>query len=252
MAKQYHIDIDESQAGEYAILTGDPGRVEYLVKYLDGGHVVGSNREYTTGLGTVNGLKVNIMSVGIGGPSMAIGVEELYKLGCKNFIRVGTCGGINLNVKAGDLIVANAAVRQEGTGNEYFPTIYPAVSDFSVTSAIVEAIKNSTPKNDFHVGVVQSKDSFYGQHAPERMPIKEHLLDLWEVYRRSGVLASEMECAALFLTAASLKARAGAILLAIWNDDRKKEFGDMSECHDTEKMYKIAVESVKNLILNKI
>ena len=245
--KMYHIALIESDVGKYAILTGDPGRVKEIASCLDNSEFLASNREYTSYFGYINGEKVNVMSVGIGGPSMAIGVEELYKSGCRNFIRIGTCGGISLDVKAGDIVIANAAVRQEGTGFEYLPVIYPAVSDFSVTTALVTALKELGIEN-YHVGTVQSKDSFYGEMEPERMPVKERLLSLWEIYKKSGVLASEMECATLFLTSAALGAKAGAVLLPIWNEERKKAFGDTTECHETEKMYKIAIKAIANLI----
>ena len=245
--KMYHIALTEEDVGKYAILTGDPNRVTEIAKQLDNYSFLTSNREYTSCVGYINNEKVNVMSVGIGGPSMAIGVEELFKLGCRNFIRIGTCGGINLDVKAGDIVIANAAIRQEGTGSEYLPLIYPAVSDFAVTTALAAAMKQMNIEN-YHVGVVQSKDSFYGEMEPERMPVREHLTNLWEIYKRTGVLASEMECAALFLTSAVLGAKASAVLLSVWNEERKKAFGDNSECHETENMYKIAVQAIRNLM----
>ena len=246
--KMYHIALTENQVGKYAILTGDPGRVEHIAQYLDNPEFCASNREYTSWAGYIGGEKVNVTSVGIGGPSMAIGVEELFKLGCRNFIRIGTCGGISLDVKAGDIVIANAAVRQEGTGCEYLPLSYPAVSDFGISLALKTAVQSCRANGDYHIGVVQSKDSFYGEMEPERMPIKEYLQNLWAVYKRSGVLASEMECASLFLTAASLGAKAGAVLLSIWNEERRKELGDDTEFHDTDVMYKIAIQAIGDLI----
>lgn len=246
--KMYHIGFDQTSAGQYAILTGNPDRVEHIAKLLENSKFVARNREYTTYLGYINGVAVNVMSVGMGGPSMAIGVEELVKLGCKCFIRVGTCGGIDLNVKAGDVIIANAAVRQEGTGIEYLPIEYPAVADFSVTTALTNAVKRCGLEEKHHVGVVQTKDSFYGEMEPQRMPRKEYLENQWEVYKRAGVLGSEMECSALFLTATALHVKAGAILLAIWNEERRKQLGDGSKYMETDIMYKTAVEAIRELI----
>ena len=250
MMRMYHIAASEKDIGEYAILTGDPKRVEEIAGFLENPEFVAQNREYTTWRGVLEGKTVNVMSVGIGGPSMAIGVEELYKLGCRNFIRVGTCGGIDLKVKAGDLVIANAAVRQEGTGIEYLPVIFPAVSDFDMTAAIKASAVENGFAGHMHIGVVQSKDSFYGEMEPERMPEKEKLRALWDIYKKTGVLASEMECAALFLTAMSLGARAGAVLLAIWNKERENEMGDGAESHDTSVMYKVAVDAVRECIRN--
>ncbi|MDR3318486.1 MAG: nucleoside phosphorylase [Clostridiales bacterium] len=248
MERMYHIAMTKEDAGEYAILTGDPGRVESIAKQLDGARHVASNREYTTWLGTVDGVRVNVTSVGIGGPSMAIGVEELVKLGVRTFIRIGTCGGIDLSVKAGDLIAANAAVRQEGTGLEYLPLAFPAVADFGVTAALKAVLDKH--KQNYHIGTVQSKDSFYGEMEPDRMPVREQLTQQWEIYKRSGVLASEMECAALFLLGAALKVRCGGLLLCVWNEERRKAYGDASECHQTQKMYRLAAETIATLIKN--
>jgi len=244
--KMYHISLCEQDVGEYAILTGDPGRVERISACLESPQMLAQNREYTSAAGTIAGQKVNVLSVGIGGPSMAIGVEELFKLGCRHFIRVGTCGGIALPVKSGDLVVANACVRQEGTGLEYLPLTYPAVADFAVTCALKAAAEQTG--QTVHAGVVQSKDSFYGEMEPERMPLREQLQQSWEIYKRTGVLASEMECAALFLVSAALGAKAGAVLLPIWNEERRKALGDHSQCHQTEKLYQVAVNAIRTLI----
>ncbi|GHV03785.1 uridine phosphorylase [Clostridia bacterium] len=194
----------------------------------------------------MDGAKVNVMSVGIGGPSMAIGVEELVKLGVKTFIRVGTSGGIDLDVKAGDLVIPTAAIRQEGTTKEYLPEFFPAAADFSVVTALRRAVDSA--KLSRHIGVVQSKDSFYGELEPERMPMRERLTELWEIYKRTGVLVSEMECAALFCLGSVLRVRTGALLLCIWNEERKKAYGDASEFHDASRMYAAAVGALRSLI----
>ncbi|MDR0856046.1 MAG: nucleoside phosphorylase [Clostridiales bacterium] len=253
--KQYHIGFGPEGAGEYAVLTGDPGRVKAIAAHLDGAHFVASNREYTTYLGTVAGRRVNVTSVGIGGPSMAIGVEELAKNGVHTFVRIGTSGGIDLGVRAGDVAIATAAVRQEGTSFEYLPPAFPAAAHFGVTAALVAAAKKqgytaapADGRRAYHVGVVQSKDSFYGEMEPSRMPLGGDLLHLWEVYKRTGVLVSEMECAALFAVATALRVRAGGALLCIWNEERKKALGDGAECHDTAVLYPLVVDAIKALI----
>lgn len=247
--KMYHVDLTERDVGQYAILTGDPKRVEAIAQCLQNSRLVADNREYKTCVGDLDGVRVNVTSVGIGGPSMAIGVEELYQLGCRTFIRIGTCGGISLAVQAGDVVVANAAVRQEGTGSEYFPLMFPAVSDFAVTTALKAAAEASLSESArCHVGIVQSKDSFYGEMEPERMPLRRQLQEYWDIYKATGVLASEMECAALFLVGSALGARTGAVLLCIWNEERKKALGDDSQCHETAKLYQIAADAIRSLI----
>ena len=245
--KMYHIAMTKEDAGEFAVLTGDPGRVEAVASRLCNPRFVASNREYASYLGTLDGVRVNVVSTGIGGPSTAIAVEELTKLGVKNFIRIGTCGGINLSVKAGDVIIASAAVRQEGTGLEYLPLAFPAAADFETARALADAA--AALKIPRHIGIVQSKDSFYGQHEPERMPVSSQLLSQWEAYKRTGVLASEMECAALFLLGSALDVRTGAALLCVWNAERRKELNDNSECHNTEILYDLAVDAIKRMLV---
>ena len=158
--ESYHIGFNGGHGARYAILPGDPGRVEKIAKYLDNAQFHCQSREYTTWIGELNGEKVLIMSTGMGGPSTAIGVEELYRTGVDTFIRVGTCGGMQDEVIAGDLVIATGAIRMEGTTKEYAPIEYPAVADLDVTLALKKASENLGYK--YHVGVVQCKDSFYG------------------------------------------------------------------------------------------
>ncbi len=245
---QYHIRCGEGDVGRYVILPGDPGRCEKIAAYFDDAVFVAQNREYTTYTGTLLGEKVSVCSTGIGGPSSAIAIEELFALGADTFIRVGTCRGIQLKVRAVDLVIATGAIRQDGTSHEYAPPEYPAVADFSVTQALVWAAEEEGCR--FHTGVVQSKDSFYGQHSPERMPIARQLLDRWEAYRRLGVLCSEMESATQFVVSDSLGARCGGIFHVVWNQERKAagmdDLGVRDE--DTDLAVRMAVEALKILI----
>ena len=245
--KQYHIGLEEGQAGKYVILPGDPGRCEAIAAYFDGAKRVSSNREYVTYTGTLEGEKVSVTSTGIGGPSASIAMEELAAVGAHTFLRVGTCGGIALPVCAGHLVIGNAAVRMEGTSREYAPIEFPAVSDFSVTAALREEAEAMGAT--WHLGVVQCKDSFYGQHAPERMPVSYELLAKWEAWKRLGVLASEMESAALFTVAAALGVRCGTVLLAVWNKDREKAGLPQEKCTDTDEAIRCGVGALRRLIL---
>jgi len=218
--KMFHINCKMGDVGKYCIVPGDPGRCEIIAARFDNPSFIASNREYTTYTGTLLGEKVSVVSTGIGGPSAAIAMEELYMLGVRTFIRVGTCGGIDLKVTGGDLVIATAAVRQEGTSREYAPIEYPAAADYETVTALVSAAKAKGAV--YHTGVVQSKDSFYGQHSPHRMPVAKMLDEKWEAWKRLHVLASEMEAAALFCTAASLgDVRCGAIFTALWNQERE-------------------------------
>ena len=186
MEKQYHINCAAGDVGRYCILPGDPGRCEAIAALFDDAKFVSQNREYVIYTGTLLGEKVSVCSTGIGGPSAAIAMEELVAIGADTFIRVGTCGGIDINVQSGDIVVATGAVRFEGTSREYAPIEFPAVSDLGIANALVKAAKNLG--KTCHAGVVQCKDSFYGQHSPARMPVSYELLDKWEAWkRRDGI-----------------------------------------------------------------
>lgn len=243
---QYHINCGKDDVGHYCILPGDPGRSVKIASYLSKPLSVAENREYTTYTGYLDGEKVTVTSTGIGGPSAAIAMEELVALGAHTFIRVGTCGGIKLDVKSGDAVIATGAVRQEGTSREYAPIAFPAVSDFQVSRALWDACGNLGYER--HAGVVQSKDSFYGQHSPERMPISTELKENWEALKRLGVLASEMETAALFTVAASLGVRCGSVLHTLWNQERKLKGYTEPDDMDTEKAVRVAVEALRIVI----
>lgn len=246
MGELYHICLDENLGIKYAILPGDPDRVEIIAGYLDNPRFMGRKREYTTYCGELCGEKVLVTSTGIGGPSTAIAVEELYKAGVRTFIRVGTCGAMQTDIIASDIIIATGAVRAEGTSKEYIPAEYPAVADFNVTSCLVQAAENENI--NYHVGVVQSKDSFYGQHSPERMPVGYRLIENWKAWIKAGCLASEMECAALFAVSSVLKAASGAVLSVVWNQEREALGLSNPHCHDTHNAIKTAIEGLKLLI----
>ena len=243
---QYHIACKMDDVGSYVLLPGDPGRCEAIAAHFEDASKVAQNREFTTYTGTLCGEKVSVVSTGIGGPSTAIALGELVALGAHTFVRVGTCGGIDLKVKAGDIVVATGAIRHEGTSREYAPIEYPAVADFEVLCALVEAAKSQG--YNWHAGVVQCKDSFYGQHAPKRMPVSSELLYKWEAWKRLGVLASEMESAALFVAAAALHVRCGAVFHTVWNQERRNAGMDEKENHNTESVITVAVEALKRLI----
>ena len=211
--EQYHIGLKDGDVGQYVILPGDPKRCKKIAEYFDNAELVADRREYTTYTGFLNGVKVTVTSTGIGGPSASIALEELVKIGAKKFIRVGTCGGIDIDVKGGDIVVATGAVRMEGTSREYAPIEFPAVADLDITNALVEACKKLN--NPFHTGIVQCKDSFYGQHSPEKSPVSYELINKWEAWKRLGCKASEMESAALFVVGSALNVKVGSVFLTV-------------------------------------
>lgn len=239
----YHIGLSTSVRAKYAILPGDPGRVPKIAAYLDDPRELGFNREFRTFSGKLCGETVLVTSTGIGGPSAAIAVEELIRLGVDTFVRVGTCGGMNENVCAGDVVIATGAIRMEGTSREYLPIEFPAVADFGLVRDMVEGAKAlGLP---YHTGVVQSKDSFYGQHSPESMPNGAELLRKWDAWIAGGCLASEMEAAAIFSVAAARNVRAAALFHVVWNQTRRDRLGDDSESHDTDRAIRTAIEGLK-------
>ena len=246
MEKQYHIHCAPGDVGRYCILPGDPGRVPAIAALFDDAHQVAYNREYNVYTGTLLGEKVSVCSTGIGGPSAAIAMEELVKCGADTFIRTGTCGGIDLSVQSGDIVVATGAIRYEHTSREYAPIEFPAVADFEVAGCLAQATR--TLGLPLHMGVVQNKDSFYGQHAPEASPVYYELKQKWESWKRLGVKASEMESAALFVVASALGCRCGSCFHVIWNQEREAAGLDQKMSEDTSNSVKVAVEALKLLI----
>ena len=241
--KQYHLQVGNGDVGKYVILPGDPKRCALIARYFDNPRLIADSREFVTYTGTLDGELVSVTSTGIGGPSAAIAMEELVMSGADTFVRVGTCGGMDTEVKSGELVIANGAIRMEGTSREYAPIEFPAVADFQVTSALVSAAKSL--EKPHHVGVVQCKDSFYGQHSPETKPVSYELLNKWKAWVELGCKASEMESAALFVVASALKVRAGSVFLVIANQERARLGLDNPVIHDTDGAIRTAIEAIR-------
>lgn len=243
---QYHVGIRPGEVGRYVLLPGDPKRCQKIAAHFENPVLVADSREYMTYTGTLCGERVSVTSTGIGGPSASIAMEELVRCGADTFIRVGTCGGMDLDVKSGDLVVATGAIRMEGTSREYAPIEFPAVADLSVTNALVEAA--GSLKLSCHAGVVQCKDAFYGQHEPQTKPVSYELQNKWEAWLRLGCKASEMESAALFIVASYLKVKIGSVFLVVANQEREKRSMENPVVHDTETAITVAVEALRRLI----
>ena len=244
--KQYHTGVGPGDVGRYVILPGDPKRCAKIAAHFDNPVMVADVREFVTYTGTLDGEKVSVTSTGIGGPSASIALNELVKSGADTFIRVGTCGGMQLDVEGGDIVIATGSVRMEGTSREFAPIEYPAVSDFRVTTALAEAAEKLGVRH--HIGVSQSKDSFYGQHEPEIMPVGYELMNKWDAWVKLGCLASEMESAALFIEGSFLRVRVGSCFLVVANQERAKAGLPNHQVHDTELAIRTAVEAMRILI----
>ena len=243
--RMYHIGLtkEDIQGAKYAILPGDPGRVEKIASKLNNAHKIGVNREYTSYLGELDGEKVLVISTGT---STAICVEELAVLGLENLIRVGTSGGMQLDVNAGDIVIALGAIRQEGTSKEYVPIEYPAIADLDLVNALKQAADELGYTN--HVGTVQCKDSFYGQHDPEKMPVSYELENKWNAWIKAGALCSEMETASLYIVSSVLRIKAAAVLLVIWNQELEKRGISNNTDFDVDKEINVAIKAISNLI----
>ena len=244
--KQYHTGVGPEDIGRYVILPGDPKRCEKIAQHFENPVLMADSREYVTYTGTIAGEKVSVTSTGIGGPSASIAIDELAKCGADTFIRVGTCGGMQENIVGGDIVIANGAVRMEGTSREFAPIEYPAVPNVEVMNALIHAAKSRGITH--HVGVVQCKDSFFGQHEPEIMPVSYELQNKWEAWKRMGCLASEMESAALFIAGSFLRVRVGSCFLVVANQERAKLGLPNPQVHDTELAIVTAVEAIRELI----
>ena len=243
---QYHIGLSRGQAGKYVILPGDPKRCEKIARHFENPQLMADSREFVTYTGYLEGEKISVTSTGIGGPSAAIALQELVEIGAEKFIRVGTCGGMQKNVKSGDIVIATGAVRAEGTSREYAPVEYPAVADFGMVNRLVRAAEKLG--KTYHTGVVQCKDSFYGQHQPELMPVNYQLENRWNAWIKMGCLASEMESAALFIVAQYLGVSIGSLFLTVANQEREKAGLENPVVHDTESAIEIAIEAFRNII----
>jgi uridine phosphorylase len=247
---QHHIHLHPGDVGRYVFLPGDPGRCETIASYFDEPEFIVQNREYVTYTGKLLGQKVAVTSTGIGCPSTAIAVEELIAIGADTFIRIGTSGAIQPGTNAGDVAIVTGAIRDEGTTLHYMPVEFPAVADMDVVLAMREgAIRAKIP---YVLGITQSKDSFYGEVEPERMPLATQLQNRWKAWTDGGAVCSEMEAAALFIISSINRKRAGGVMLMAGSADAQpqtpQEFEEFHKLFDVRRAISTAVEGLKVLI----
>ena len=242
MTKQKHLQIEAGDVGRYVLLPGDPARCEKIAEHFDAPREVAYNREFRTITGNLSGEKVSVVSTGIGNPSAAIAIEELKNVGADTMIRVGTSGGMQPNLVPGDLGIIQASIRDEGTTKHYMPVEFPAVAQLDVVLALRDATQILGLPS--HVGISHSKDSFYGQMAPERMPVSDHLLNRWDAWVKGGTLCAEMESATLFTLGSIFGLRTGSILLIAMNQE-KPELGSVS---DVQPLIATAIYALQILI----
>jgi uridine phosphorylase len=248
---QHHIHLRPGDVGRYVLLPGDPGRCEKIAAYFDDAHFLTQNREYVSYTGSLLGEKVSVVSTGIGCPSTAIAVEELIAIGADTFIRVGTSGGMQPEIHTGDVGIISAAIRDEGTTLHYMPPEFPAVADIDVICALRDGAKQIGMP--YHVGVSQSKDSFYGEIDPKRMPVANRLLERWKAWRMGGAICSEMEAASIFIIASINRKRAGGIMLMSGDVDAPRGADgynavEEEKLFDVDRAIRTAVAGLKILI----
>lgn len=246
----FHLHIKEGDIGRYVLLPGDPGRCEKIAQYFDNPHFVAQNREYVTWSGTLLGEPVSVVSTGIGCPSTAIAVEELVESGAETLIRVGSSGSMQPDIHAGDVVVVNASIRDEGTSFHYLPIEFPAVANIEVVNALRKAANRLGLRS--HTGIAQSKDSFYGEVERTRMPMSAHLTERWNAFVVGGAACSEMESSALFILSSLYRKRAGAVMLVINEADLAETEEVGADKHmlefDADRVIQVAVEALKILI----
>jgi uridine phosphorylase len=241
--KKYHVGLGRGDVGDYVLVPGDPFRTPLIAKYLEGAREVAFSREYRTFTGKLGGTTVSAMSTGMGGPSVAIAIEELNELGVHTFLRVGTCGAAQPEIKMGDLVIGIGAVRTEGTSDGYVPKEYPAVASLDMTNALVEAAEASGAP--YHVGLLRSVDALYSDLMPDKMP-RPHIREELEMWSRAGVLSNDMESSTLFIVARLRKLRAATINLCV-DELGAGEIQHLDPSY-MDRMLKVAVDALRRLI----
>lgn len=243
--RKYHVGLAAGEVGAYVLVPGDPFRTALIASHLQDAEERAWTREYRTFTGHVDGTPVSTCSSGIGGPSMAIAVEELGELGVHTFIRVGTCGGGQPGIRTGDLVIATGAVRSEGTPDAYIPREYPAIPSYDVVGALVEAARAAATPH--HLGVIRSVDALYPDLLPDLMPRPAEARAELQMWQRAGIVANDMESSTMMVVAALRRHRSGVILLVV------DELGS-GEIHHVDPSYMdrmlgVAVDAVRRLIV---
>ncbi len=232
---QPHIMVGIGDIEKYVLVPGDPKRVEKIASFFDQSRKVGDYRGYLTYTGSVDGIGISACSTGIGCPSTAIVIEELAKIGAETFIRVGTTGGLQPDIEVGDIVIATAAVRGDGTTSNYVPIEYPAIADFSVVSALVQAAEKSMKK--VHFGPVLTTDVFYADN-----------IEVLKSWGKSNILSIEMECSTIFTLASLKKLKAGAILAVDGNILKGIKKGEFEPGEKTGELDERVQEAIKEEI----
>jgi uridine phosphorylase len=241
--EQYHIRCKRGELARYLLVPGDPDRVPKIAKLWDEFVEVSSHREFRAFTGKYRGVQISAMSSGIGPAAMAILVNEAAEIGVETFVRVGSTGALQKEIKCGDLVISVGAVRLDGTSENYVRIEYPAVANHEVLLALIEAAESLGAR--YHVGITATSSDFYAGQARQSLRRFERSENIVKTLQKANVLNFEMECATLFVLSSLFGLRAGAICAVYANrvtDEFKPGAGE-------ESCIKVAVEAVK--ILNE-
>ena len=212
MAVMPHILLDEKMTAPYALLPGDPARLDRIAAHLDQVEELAYNREFRSLRGFYKGVRVMALSTGLGGPSTAVAVEELAKLGVSHMIRIGSCGALQRGIHVGDLVLVNGTVRNDGTSRTYIEDGYPAVADFSLLAACKDAVESI--QVPYHIGIARTHDSFYTDEKDE----------IYAYWKKKGIIASDMETAALYVAGRLRGVKCASILnVVVAGEDNLQE-----------------------------
>jgi len=241
--KQYHIACKLGDLAKYLLLPGDPERVPKIASFWDEAKEIAYHREFRSFTGRYKGVSLSAMSSGIGPSCVAIVVNEAASIGVETFMRVGSTGAIQRDIRCGDLVISTAAVRLDGTSHHYVMPEFPAVASYEVVMALIEAAESLGV--EYHVGVTATTSDFYAGQArrPHGDFLQPQRSDIISSLQKAGVLNFEMEAATLFVLSNLFKLRAGAVCAVYANrctDTFEPGAGEV-EC------VKVANEAVKIL-----
>ncbi|WP_067469850.1 nucleoside phosphorylase [Actinomadura macra] len=237
----HHLHISARDVGRYALLPNTPEQVASLAALLDEPEFVTRNREFETWRGKVGGETVVVTSTGVGAPSTALAVEELAALGVDTMIRVGVSGSMQPDTANGELAILTAAIRDEGTTKQYLPIEFPATATIDLVLALRQAAERAGAT--YRCGPAHTKDSYYGETEPDRMPMAATLNQRFETWRRGGAICSEMETAAVFIVGTVLNVRTGSVVM-MWSQDAI----DTGDAPSAEPLFTTAVDAVRTII----
>jgi uridine phosphorylase len=235
---EFHILCDPKDIAPYVFVPGDPDRAKKIAAHFDNARFVSDSRGYFVYTGSVEGIPMTVCSTGMGGPQVAIGIEELGHMGAKTFIRIGSCGTLQSGIMPGDVIIATGVVRGGATANRYLPPAFPAAPDFEVLTALVQASKKlGIPA---HVGLDWAGDTFYAEGDP----------GYWEMMKKAGVKSVEMEADTLFIVSNFRRWRSGALFACDGTSGEiKPAWGEAAFRQGEENEIRIAIEAMKNIAL---